>query len=200
MAEDKIVFFGEVDLNKDGKITSDMPAWYMRAHIEELEQNIVRKESMLKRGGFEQDQIPVIKAEIEADRDKLKKIENSRPKLAGKNKDRVVRAYESLGKQIGESMPTRKETKDGLVSPYDEMKRLKEKHIKISPELAAACGCKPVQGKITGDEANKCYQIMGRALGENTNVERLRRDTGVESYKTENEYLKKILDEQFRKK
>ena len=91
-------------------------------------------------------------------------------------------------------MPTRKQAKDGLVDPYRELKRLKTKHIKIDPEIAKACGVKAVQGKISGDEANKCYQILGKALGENTIVEVLRKDGNSEAYQSIHDLTRAILD------
>ena len=45
-----IVFYGKVDLNKAGKIASHMPAWTMQPHIDELEEEIGRKERALERG------------------------------------------------------------------------------------------------------------------------------------------------------
>jgi len=62
------------------------------------------------------------------------------------------------------------------------MKRMKTKHIQIDPQMAAALGVKPVHGKISGDEANKCFQILGKFLGESTNIESLRRDGNSEAY------------------
>jgi hypothetical protein len=194
-SESKIQFFGEVDLNDQGGIASEMPAWYFDVHIEKMSDDIGRKERQLERGQIELELVPMIREEIKREKAKLKKIIDSKPSLSGAQKDRVARAYESIGRQIKDTMPTRKETKQGLVSPHDELARLKgKKHIKIDPSIASACGVKPVHGKITGNEANKCYQILGKALGENTNVERLRRDGNTEAYKTIHDLTKAILD------
>jgi tellurite resistance protein len=149
----------------------------------------------LKRGNVEPDQIPGLKADIEREKEKLEAIVNSKPALNSTQKDRCASMYESLGKQIKDSMPTRKETKQGLVNPHDELRRLKgKKHISVDTQMAAACGVKPVHGKITGDEANKCYKILGKMLDENTNVERLRRDGDSEAYQSMNELTQAILD------
>lgn len=192
--EGKIQFFGEIDLNDDGGIRSDMPAWYLDRQVEELEEGIVKKEGMIKREQVTGESAAVLREQIKADRARLKKIEEGRPELEGSKKDRVARFRESLAKQIRESMPTRKQTRDGLVNPYNELKRLKSKHIKVDTELAAACGVKPVRGHISGDEANKCFQIASRALGEESNPETLRQDGGVPSYQTSDELTKLILE------
>jgi len=179
----KIQFFGEVDLNDDGEIRSDMPAWYLEPHIDYMEEDISRKETALAQNRIVADQVPMVKEEIKQERKRLSEIKNSKPVLNDVQKDRCARAYESLKHQISDSMPTRKQAKDGLVNPYDEMKRLKEKHITIEPALAKSLGVKTDHGKITGDAANKCFQILGKVLGEPTNPETLRRDHGVESQK-----------------
>jgi hypothetical protein len=191
----KIQFFGEVDLNKDGQITSQVPAWYLGPHIDAMETGIRRKEMQIERGAVESDQVPRLKAEIKRERTKLEAIKSSKPILTDAQKDRCASTYKSLGEQIKDTMPTRKETRQGLVNPHDELDRLKgKKHIKIDTQLAAACGVKPVHGKITGDEANKCYKILGKALGENTNVERLRKDGGHPAQESIHELTKLILD------
>lgn len=190
----KIQFFGEIDLNDDGNIRSDMPAWYLDRHIDELEENVLRRENMLKRGAVTGDQVPILKEQIKADKARLKAIEETRPNLTDAQRDRCWKMYESLSGQIKSSLHTRKQSKDGLVDPYNELKRMKSKHIKVDPELAAACGVRPHQGKISGDEANKCYQILGKALGENTNPEALRRDGVSEAYQSSHDLTQLILD------
>ena len=191
--ESKIQFFSEIDMDDKGHVTSSMPAWYFEAHIDELKETIGRKERVLERGYIDQDQIFRVREELKIERKQLKGIEDSKPKLVGRNQDRCWNAYKSLQDQIKDTMPTRKENFDGLVSPQQELKRLKTKHIKIDTEIAKACGVNVVHGKITGDEANKCYQILGKALGENTYTEKLRRDGNTEAYRSMNELTQSIL-------
>jgi len=192
-SESKIQFFSEIDIDEHGRITSEMPVWYFDAQIDELKEGIGRKKRALEQGFIVQDQIQAVKEELKNEVAKLERIEDSKPKLKGANKDRVWRSYESLGKQIKETMPTRKQAHDGLVNPHEELKRLKSKHVKIDTEIAKACGVKVLHGKVTGDEANKCYQILGRALGENSNPEALRRDGNSEAYQSMNELTQSIL-------
>lgn len=191
--ESKIQFFGEVDLNDEGGIKSDMPAWYLERHIEYMEEDIARKERQIKLGTVDPEVLPRMREEVKAERIKLRKITDSKPNLTPGQRDRVFKAWERLGKRIQATMPTRKQSKDGIVDPYTEMKRMKTKHVAFDPELAAACGAKPIHGKITGDEANKCYQILGRAIGESTSVEALRRDGNTEAYQTMHDLTQAIL-------
>jgi len=192
-----IKFFGEIDLNDTtGEIKSDMPAWYFDIHIMELEESMDRKKRMIDRGVVDPDQVPVLRNQIEGDRARLEAINKSRPDLSGRYKDMAWKAYESLQQQIKDTMPTRKESRDGLVNPHEELDRLKKKHIAINPEVAKACGVNVVRGHITGDEANKCYQILGKALGENTNIEKIRREGNSEATRSIHELTKLILSNQ----
>ncbi len=179
---DKIQFFGSVDCDRDGRVTSETPAWMLERHMEYLEDEINKKKAGLARGAYESDQVPRIKGEIEQEQKRLQDIINSKPNLTGANKDKCFRAYQRLAERIKESMPTRKDSKNGLVNPYQELKRMKEKHIPIDAEMAKACNVTRKDGKISGDEAAKCYAILGKALGEDTNIERLRRDGGQEAF------------------
>lgn len=188
-----IQFFGDIDLGTDNKIKSHLPAWYFDQAIDEMQNSIERKERALEHHLIKEELIQTTKNEIVAERERLKEILSSKPAL-GANQDRCASAYKSLGEQIKDTMPTRKQAKDGLVNPHQELKRLKTKHIKIDPDIAAACGVKAVGGKVTGDEAARCYKILGKALGENTNVEYLRRDGSMPSYQSMHELTAAIIE------
>jgi len=192
--EGKIRFFGEVDLNEKGGRISDIPSWCLDVHIDEMEEAIGRKRRQIEMGIIPQEQIYSMKEEIRMEQERLDKIKDGKPVLTGTQKDKCYSAYKKLAERISETLPTRKEMNDGLVNAHDELRRMKEKHISISPEIAKACMVKPVAGKISGDEANKCYRILGAALGENTSTERLRRDGGGEAYKTMEALTKAILE------
>ena len=189
----KIRFFGEVDLNAQGGRISDVPAWCFDVHMDEMEESIASKQRQIDLGIVAPDSVHLMREEIRSEKEKLNLIKNSKPDLTGNQKDKCYNAYKALGERIRDTMPTRKEMNDGLVNAHDELKRMKSKHISISPEIAKACMVKPVNGKITGDEANKCYRILGAALGENTSPERLRRDGGGEAYKTMEAFTQAIL-------
>jgi len=191
-----IQFFGEIDLNdQTGERRSEYPAWYFDVHIEELREGVERKQRQLDQGLILPDQVQMMKADIERENEKLKTIEKSRPRLTGEQKDRCWNAYKEVADQLATTMPTRKQTQDGLVNPHDELKRMKKtKHIEIDPAIAKSCGVKPVNGKVTGDEAVKCYKILGKVLGESTNPERLRRDGQHEAYKSIHDLTKMILE------
>jgi hypothetical protein len=85
---DGIQFFGEVDLNDNNKIKSMLPAWYFDRAIDELQENIERKERALKNRMIKEDMISRTENEIKAERGRLKEITDSRPNLTGSQKDR----------------------------------------------------------------------------------------------------------------
>jgi hypothetical protein len=191
---DGIQFFGDVDLTDDNRIKSQLPAWYHDRQIDDLREGIDRKKRALKNRMIKEDQIARTENDIQAEEKRLKEVEESRPNLSGNQKDRCASAYQMLSEQIKSSLPTRKQSRDGLVSPHQELKRMKGKHIKIDKDIADACGVKMVGGKISGDEAARCYKILGKVLGENTNVEALRRDGNSEAYQSMNELTRAILN------
>ena len=191
--DERIKFFGEVDLNSDGNRVSDVPSWCFDVHIDEMEELIGRKKRQIEMGIIAQESIHQMKEEIQMEEERLNQIKSSKPVLTDKQRDKAYNAYKALAERITDTLPTRKEMEQGLVSAHDELKRMKDKHISISPEIAKACMVKSVNGKISGDEANKCYRILGAALGENASPERLRRDGGGESYKTMEALTQAIL-------
>ena len=190
---EEIKFFGEVDLKADNKPASQYPSWFFDAYVDDLKEEVAKKERRLAMGLISPSKIMLIKNEVEREKKRIQEIEASRPKLRGKAKDEVADAYRRIGQQLLETMPTRKEEKDGLVSPHGELKRWNTPYVKVDPKIAKACGIK-TKGKVTGKQAGKIYQILGKALGENTNLERIRRDTGVEAYKTMDTMTAKILE------
>ncbi len=190
---DGIQFFGNVDRTKDGEVASEMPAWFHDVQVEELLESVSKKERQLDRGEVPPEYAFMVKNEVAGLKKKITEIQMSKPTLKGGQKDMVYKEYQSLQQQIADSMPTRREDRQGFVNPREELKRMKNPHISITPKMAEACGVKPVRGKISGDQANKCYKMMGKVLGENTNVERVRREGKSESYRSIEDFTQKIL-------
>ena len=171
-----------------------MPSWFHEQHMDILEEEVASKKRRIDRGEIPQESIPIVMNEIKAKEKKIKEIKSAIPKLNGKEKDNVAKTYNLLRNRIAETLPSRRDVNNGFVRPYDELNRCKEPIIEVDRELAAACNVKVVNGKVSGDGANKMYMMLGRALGEDTNVEKLRRDGRDESYKTMDDMTKKILE------
>ena len=100
-------------------------------------------------------------------------------KLKGKQKDRVAKVYDELGRAIGDKLFTRSDMMKGLADAHEEVKRMTEPSIPVTGDamsLAKACNVKTVKGKVTREGAAKIWKILGKALGDRTNTEHLRRD------------------------
>ena len=171
-----------------------MPAWFHDVHLEMMEEEVGKKKRMLQQGRIPQDNIFMVQNEIKADEAKILEIKNSKPVLKGGQVDMVYKEYLSVGQQIAEAMPTKREEREGFANPRDELIKSNTAGIAISDKMAHALGVKPTKGKITLKQAQKFYKIAGKALGENSNIERLRREGRSESYRTMEDLTKKILE------
>ncbi len=179
-----IEFFGEVDKNAKGQNTSDLPSWFFNIHMEDLQEQVSRSERQIVSGQVNIEAVPMLKQEIVNKKKRISEIKKSIPKLTGSNKTQVGKQYNELKNKIADSMPTIRDNEKGFVDPREELKRLKEHHIEVSPELAESCSVKHVKGKVTGDGANRMYKMMGRLLGENENVEKIRKEGRSESQRS----------------
>jgi len=190
---DEVTFFGSVDRNRDGKIASAMPAWYFDQFIEELEESIARKERSIKRGEIPASEIQYAREELKRETARLQEIMDSKPKLSGQLKDKVAKAYKLLGEHIADTLPSRSDELLGFASPHEELKKMKSPCIPINHEIAKMCGLKTVRGRITRDQAVTAYKMMGKALDDNTNVERLRKDGKFGTFRSMDEMTEMIL-------
>lgn len=180
-----IEFFGDVDRNAQGEISSDMPAWWFDVHMEHLEEEVSKTKRQIKRGEIQPEAVPRKQQEIVAKEARIKGIKATVPKLNAKQRDMVADQYHKLQNEIARTMPTKRENLEGYTSPREELKRCQDFHISVDPNLAKACNVETnIAGKVSGDGANRMYRMMGRVLGENENVERIRREGRSESQKS----------------
>ena len=114
--------------------------------------------------------------------ERIDEITNSRPEIRDNERSELQRHHKELSKKISEAMFTRSEMHRGTASAHEEAKRMTQKLIGVSPKLmgmAKACNVSVVKGKISRNEATKIWKILGRLIGEGTNVEGLRRDNAT---------------------
>lgn len=178
----EIRFFGEIDLNQYGKVGADYPSWYFPRQIESLKEDLGRMQRELDGGTVLPQNIPNLKLLINKTKEKLDKIESSKPKLTGKQIDRLSKWRREIESVISESQFTYDEMHRGTADPHEEARRMTEGIIKIDPEIARAANLKPNRnGKYSRNEAVRAWQLSGRALQEathweeRTNAEILRR-------------------------
>lgn len=201
MALDKIEFFGAIDKKgkmEGGKISSEFPGYYMDVQKAELEEEISMHENSIKNHLTPDRDIPRKKAEIARLKETLAGINRSQPILKGKDKDTAAKIYEELSAEIGDSLFTRSDMQRGLASPHEEARRMSEPIISISPECASVLqkfNITPGKNKkISRNQASKVWKIMGKNLGEQTNVEFLRKDRSDGTFNN-TKYMHEIINE-----
>jgi hypothetical protein len=195
---DDINFFGAVDRKgkrADGKITSEYPAFYFHTQFDELKENTERAERQLKLGLVPASEVPYAQAEVERNRQRMIDIKKANPQLEGRQKDAVFNMYKELASQISDSMYTRSDMKKGLVDAHEEARRMSQPIISIkgNEKFFHNMGITATGGKISRNEASRAYKIMGKALGENTNTEHLRRDRKTGTFSI-GQTLQEMLD------
>lgn len=178
-----VKMFGKIDINQYGKISSEIPAWAMQTHIEELSEEIDSKERSLARGEVPLDVVPQTREEIRKSRETLEKIIESKPKVSDAERDKLWKIYKETGKKIDDTMFSRSEMKLGLASPHEEARRMKDPIIKIDADMVELCEANSISvskkgdsAYVSRDQATKAWKLIGYLIGEATNVEVLRRD------------------------
>ena len=175
----EVKFFGDVDKNQHGKIGSFMPAWYSLNHLDTMKESFERKERSIKRGEVPMDAIPEAKAEIVKEKEKYETILKSRPSPSVPERDLLWKHHKALGKKIQASMFTRSEMMLGTASAHEEADRMSLPVIELSKEelvLAKSANVKITGEKVTRNGASKIFKLIGKLIGEPSNIETLRKD------------------------
>ena len=142
---------------------SSKPAWYYSAQIDEEKEWIRRAERELKEQTIPMEKIAELKVQLKVRKDKYEEIMKSKDaseKLVNTDKDKAFKRHTELEEIIKESMFTRDE-----MHYRDKHGR---RHRTVDPREEAERG-------IHRNHLIKEYTILGRLLGENTNIEALRR-------------------------
>jgi hypothetical protein len=179
--EEKAEFtiFGSADLSEKGKVKSQYPSWYFDHLKDELQNDISRIETDLKFDRIPKSEVAITQERLAQKKEKQKELDRSCVELKGKKKDQVAGVYSELGEKISEQMFSRSDMKKGLADAREEMKRMTEPSIEVKGDaykLAQACNVRVTKGKVTRDGAGKIWKILGKALGNHSNVEHLRKD------------------------
>lgn len=175
---EKVTFFGKVDRKADGNIASEYPSWSMDSHIEELRESVASKKRAIELGLIASSEVMAARARAEKEAEKLAEIEASRPKLSTAAENRVYEEYKQLRDRISESLFTREDMAKGLADPAKEAGRMVKPCIEINPDVAKMCGISVgPNNRVSRNDAAKVFKIVGKYLGEETNIETLRRDT-----------------------
>lgn len=175
-------FFGEVDYNKNGRISSQYPAWAFRHLINELVNDITDLEKQMKDYSIDPETRGKLLSRLQIRQERLTKIRDSFPKV---DKDKVYSIVGgenengTLGQKIADSMFTRTDMMKGIADAHEEDRRMHEPVIKLEgKEIDMAKGCNVRingEGKVSRNDAVKVWKIGRKYLGEVSNVEVLRK-------------------------
>jgi hypothetical protein len=177
--EGKMEFFGSVDKDVRNNVTSEYPAWYFATHLDNMTEehdSLIRR---MERGEIPLDHLPYARQEASAIKERIDEIKSSKPVIRDNERTKLQKLHKDLSKKLSDAMFTRSQMMMGTASANEEARRMTQPIIGVSPELrgmAKACNITPVKGKITRNEATKIWKIIGRLIGEGTNVEGLRKD------------------------
>ena len=198
MAEKRstIRFFGEVDRvkgNVSGEIKNTYPAWYYSNKLEEEEGSISRLKHRIFQaetmGGFMADQLPQMRNELRRKELRFDNIIRSKPKLSDKDMDTIAGLYSEFGTSIGDSLVSYSKMQKGTTNAAKEARMMTEPCINIPPGAVMHLQEMGIDakrgGKISRNDAQKAWKIMGNLLGEETNAETLRRDHNTGTYRSD---------------
>jgi len=172
-------FYGEVDKNDKGKNSSEYPAWYLASHLGELKESIGRRERALARGDTPIDTVPYEKQELAKEKARYDDIMKSKPDLNDNERNMLWKNYKDLSSKICETMFTRSEMMFGTASAHEEARRMVEPVIALTKEqidMAKDININIVENKTSRNGAAKLFKLIGKLLGEPTNIEVLRKD------------------------
>jgi hypothetical protein len=174
-----IQFFTDVDKKwdkGDSTITATYPGWYFDQQLAEKKEEYRQRTRKPADDEIVSDVDPEYLNETRALATKIKALEEARPKLNGAQTTFLKKAVSELECGISESMFSYDDMHFGEASAHEELKRQLNPCIKIDKRLATSLNLKSYKGgMVSRDDATIATQIMNKALGETSNIERLRR-------------------------
>ena len=191
MSLDKIEFFGSMDRKgkkAENETSSEYPAWFFDNKIDDLKYEIEKNENRIKMNLIPEREVGKTREETKRLQEQLNSIMRSKPKLTGKDQDTLVKVYENLTKQIGDSMYSRTEMKKGLVSAHEEARRRMQPIISVDADCQSILSkfkIKNANGKISRNQADRVAKIIGKLIEAPSNMEYYRKDHSYGTYKSE---------------
>lgn len=168
-----VIWFGEIDINKHGKPSSDYPAWYFDVQIKELRREIDDIERGLDNEAFQGKDKLKMKTLLAQRKERYEKIMESKPKLRDVDKDRIAKSRKELGERIGESQYCYTDMQKGAMGnadPQVEADRMVNPCIEVKNTIEAdfckQAGIRISNGKISRNDAVRIWQIQGKLLQE----------------------------------
>ena len=175
-----IKFYGAIDRDKFGKVCSEYPAYMSEVHLENTQEQCNSMKRMLGRGQIPDDRLMGHKRDIEVLENKIKQIVESKPHLSDPEKNHLHELFKKLVGSITETLFTRSEMNIGLANPRTEMKRMIGPCVKVDAKFHDVLEGVGIQvdkdSMVSRNQATKVAKIIGFLLGEDFNIEALRKD------------------------
>lgn len=170
----EITFFGEVDRHpRTGAITSEYPSWFWPRQLMQLKDDLQQVNQALD---LELGNKMELRAKAKELKAKIGSIEESNRKLTDVQQDKVKGYIAEFEPEIARMMPVRSKMRFGTADPHKENEMDETPCIKVDAGLARDLGVRCEKGKVTRQGAQKMWKILRRRLGEDSNVEILRKD------------------------
>jgi len=174
--------FTHSDFSPDGKKVSTYPSWYFDGKREELENTITVMKNAIKLGYVMESRIAEYKENIKKLEKRLAEMDDAIPKIDTETKDFIAKTTKSMSEKISNAMPTRDEMEKNLVLASELARRMGTPCISLNKDeirWGIACGLQVgseiVNEKTSLNNISFMWKIARKILGENTNVEVLRK-------------------------
>ena len=165
-----IIYFGEVDINKAGKPSSDYPSHFFDRPIEELKRDVEALERGLHDGVYVGKERIKSEELLKQKKERYEAIISAKPKLRDGDKDAMDAVQKELGKRIGESMFTFTDMQKGTADAHVEADRMVNPCIKVGSRLEAEYfkqrDIEIKGGKVSRNHATQAWQTFRKILGE----------------------------------
>jgi hypothetical protein len=158
-----LVFFRPViDRSKSGNF-NNRPAWQMRRHVSDLADNVASKENALEQGFVDGESKAEFEQLLAKEKKRLGQIlesQDAAEKIVKEDRGFWEQKHKEMGEAISNNMPTEND--------YHKKKP--------NPHKIAQMEKKPFKDGMTFQEYKSAYQVIGRALDEESNIANLIRD------------------------
>jgi hypothetical protein len=176
-ADDDYQYIGDFDKG------SSIPAWSLDRNKELLSEEVDRIRMDLDSGIVPPEDVHEEEQKYRMKKDRLDKINASRPELKGYQKDRLVKIRDELADELRDSKFTEWQMQSvERCDPHEEVRRMTTPCIPVDEKEAQRMGIKTVNGKANRVDADIMWKNMSSLIGDkpnNPNPEETRNKMGT---------------------
>lgn len=179
----EINVFGPQDRDEKGRIKTDYPGFYFDQNIDDLEETIRQRASVIEDTSIPKAEREIAKTRYTEEKTRLEQIQAARPNLSGEELDWINKCAKEAGKLLSDAMPTYSEMEKRLIDAYKISKIMDQPSIDISKDTdlvqwVRCLGKSPNhRGYISFTNLSICWKIARKLLDMPSNIEELRKDS-----------------------